>query len=96
MEIEILKDEKENEDLGEVCRLEGKWDKRMLCDLYYEMDVWMVEKSEVESELKVKIGDEFSDEFGRVLIGWYEYRWFVIKVSSVMEEISKKLDEMKK
>lgn len=92
MEIKRLKEEEDWENLS---RLEEKWDGRMCCDLYYEMDVMLVERSEVESELGVKIGDEFEDEFGMVLIGWYEGWWFVVKLVSVFEEISKKLDEMR-
>jgi len=92
MKIKILY-EKEWDEVR-LDELEKKYGKRMLCDLYYEMDIFLGERVEVEKELGVKGLKEYEDECGMLMFGWYEGKVFV--VYEIFKEISEKIDRMSK
>lgn len=96
MELEIggkikLKKVMENVDGDVLCKLEEKWEDKLMYDLYYEMDLWMVKKSELEEVIGNKIEEEedseYGDEDGKVLVVWIEFGLYVIRFCDVCEMV---------
>jgi len=83
--------EYENEKV--LCEMESRMEKSMLCEIELEMEMWIGKRSEVERILKVKIGEEWEDEFERIFVVWIDNVFYVVSGYDIMELIMKEVEK---